>query len=70
MRVNDPYKFRDHLILSGDRGDGVPNVLSPDASIVEGIRQKPLRESKIDRSPAISVIDVTEAFAATCVPFR
>lgn len=48
MRVNDPYKFRDHLILSGDRGDGVPNVLSPDASIVEGIRQKPLRESKIE----------------------
>jgi hypothetical protein len=34
--------------LSGDRGDGVPNVLSPDNSLIEGLRQKPLRETKIE----------------------
>lgn len=45
---NNPSKFLEHLILSGDRGDGVPNVLSPDNCIIEGLRQKPLRETKID----------------------
>lgn len=45
---NDPEKFLTRLILSGDRGDGVPNVLSPDNCIVEGIRQKALRETKVD----------------------
>lgn len=44
----DPQKFKQHLILSGDRGDGIPNVLSPDNSIIEGLRQKPLRETKIE----------------------
>lgn len=44
---SDPEKFLQRLILSGDRGDGVPNVLSPDNCIVEGIRQKALRETKI-----------------------
>ena len=50
----DPAKFLKHLILSGDRGDGVPNVLSPDNCIVEGLRQKPLRESKIDELLSIA----------------
>ena len=27
--------------LKGDTSDGVPNVLSPDNSFVDGIRQKP-----------------------------
>lgn len=44
----NPEKFLQSLILSGDRGDGVPNVLSPDNCIIEGQRQKPLRETKID----------------------
>ena len=45
---NDPEKFTKHLVLSGDRGDGIPNVLSADNCIVEGVRQKPLREAKIE----------------------
>lgn len=45
---SDPHKFKNHLILSGDRGDGIPNVLSPDNCIIEGLRQKPLRETKIE----------------------
>jgi predicted Zn-dependent protease with MMP-like domain len=48
LTSNDPSKFLEHLVLSGDRGDGVPNVLSPDNCIVEGLRQKPLRETKIE----------------------
>lgn len=35
------------LIISGDSGDGVPNVLSQDNCFVKGIRQKPLRQTKI-----------------------
>lgn len=44
----NPERFAKELVLKGDRGDGVPNVLSPDNSIVDNIRQKSLRESKID----------------------
>jgi len=35
-------------ILKGDSGDGVPNVLSDDNVLVEGIRQRPLSKKKID----------------------
>ena len=35
----------DHII-SGDTGDGVPNVLSQDDCLVEGIRQRPLSKKK------------------------
>lgn len=48
ISCNDPEKFIHHLVLSGDRGDGIPNVLSSDNCIVEGVRQKPLREAKIE----------------------
>lgn len=47
IKSNDPELFLKELVLSGDRGDGVPNVLSPDNCIIEGLRQKPLRETKI-----------------------
>jgi len=35
------------MIIRGDPGDGVPNILSADDSIVNGIRQKPITEAKI-----------------------
>jgi hypothetical protein len=35
-------------ILRGDRGDGVPNFLSPDNSLVMKIRQKPVMQKKAD----------------------
>lgn len=47
--ASNPEKFLEALILSGDRGDGVPNVLSPDTCIIDGQRQKPLRETKIEQ---------------------
>ena len=36
-------------MLKGDTSDGVPNVLSGDNCFVEGIRQTPLRQNKIDQ---------------------
>ena len=34
-------------IIRGDKGDGVPNILSPDDVFVVGGRQKPITEAKI-----------------------
>ena len=38
-----------NLVLKGDTSDGVPNVLSADNCFVDGIRQTPLRQNKIDQ---------------------
>jgi 5'-3' exonuclease len=46
---NDPKKFLFEQILKGDTGDGVPNVLSPDAVFVSNGRQRPLTQKKIDK---------------------
>ena len=35
------------MIIRGDKGDGVPNILSADDSIVNGVRQRPITEAKI-----------------------
>lgn len=35
------------LVIRGDKGDGIPNILSPDDVFVVGGRQKPITESKI-----------------------
>lgn len=47
IKNNDPHQYLREHILKGDRGDGIPNVLSPDHSIAEGERQKPLRADKL-----------------------
>jgi hypothetical protein len=40
--------LREHIIR-GDKGDGVPNILSDDASFVDGIRQTPITKRKLDQ---------------------
>ena len=35
------------LIIRGDKGDGIPNILSKDETFIEGARQKPITEAKI-----------------------
>ena len=44
----DPNQYRIEHIFKGDRGDGIPNILSSDNTFVEGIRQKPLGKKKIE----------------------
>lgn len=44
----DPVKFTRELILKGDIGDGIPNILSPDDCLVNKVRQKPLRLAKYE----------------------
>ena len=43
----DPHDYLDEHILKGDTSDGIPNVLSPDNTFVDGLRQKPLSKKKI-----------------------
>ena len=49
IKTATPRKQLMELILKGDTSDGVPNVLSGDNVFVEGIRQTPLRQNKIDQ---------------------
>lgn len=35
------------MVIRGDKGDGIPNILSADDVFVSGSRQKPITESKI-----------------------
>jgi 5'-3' exonuclease len=44
----DPNEYLKEHILRGDKGDGVPNVLSSGNSIVAGIRQTPLTKKHIE----------------------
>lgn len=48
LRVDNPEQILKEHILKGDRGDGVPNALSPDDIFITGGRQKPLTQKKID----------------------
>ena len=44
----DPNVYIKEHILKGDSSDGIPNVLSPDNTFVDGLRQKPLGKKKIE----------------------
>ena len=44
----EPYKYLKEHIIRGDKGDGVPNILSADDCIVEGVRQKPISKKKLE----------------------
>lgn len=48
IRTNNPEQHLMEHILKGDRGDGVPNVLSPDDIIITGGRQRSLTQKKMD----------------------
>ena len=47
--VKEPFPLIQlkQLIIRGDKGDGIPNILSSDDIFVVGGRQKPITESKI-----------------------
>ena len=48
LSVSDPYKYLKEHIIRGDKGDGIPNILSADNCIVEGVRQKPISKKKVE----------------------
>lgn len=48
IKTDDPIRQLNELIIRGDAGDGIPNILSADNSIAEGIRQKPITKKFLD----------------------
>lgn len=43
----NPHKFIKEHVMRGDKSDGIPNFLSEDDCIVQGVRQKPISQKKI-----------------------
>ena len=43
----DPIEYLKEHIIRGDKGDGIPNILSADDCIVNGVRQKPISKKKV-----------------------
>jgi len=48
IKHTNPHQYLREHILKGDRGDGIPNIMSEDQCIVNGERQKPLPAKKIE----------------------
>ena len=48
LSVDNPRVYLQTHIIRGDKGDGVPNILSDDNVFVEGFRQTPITQKKID----------------------
>lgn len=48
IKVERPDLYLKELVIRGDSGDGVPNAMSPDTSLVDGIRQKKIMKTKLD----------------------
>ena len=46
--IDNPLEFKREHIMRGDRGDGIPNFLSSDSCLVDGVRQTPINYRKID----------------------
>ena len=57
---HDPNTYIKEHILKGDTSDGVPNVLSPDNTFVDGIRQRPLGRKKIETWLDIHIDDLPD----------
>lgn len=48
VRAEDPEKTLKEHIIRGDRGDGIPNIMSADDTFVVNVRQKPVSEKKLN----------------------
>ena len=57
---HDPDTYIKEHILKGDTSDGVPNVLSPDNTFVDGMRQRPLGKKKIENWLDIDINDLQD----------
>jgi 5'-3' exonuclease len=52
---SNPEVFLKEHILRGDKSDGVPNILSADNCLDEGIRQTPLRKPVVEKYLRITI---------------
>ena len=60
--INDhnPETYIKEHILKGDTSDGVPNILSPDNTFTDGLRQRPLGKKKIETWLDIDINDLQD----------
>lgn len=49
VKNSDPVQYLKEHIIKGDRGDGIPNIASGDNIFIMNGRQKPVRQTLIDR---------------------
>lgn len=49
LKENNPDAYLKEHIIRGDKGDGVPNFMSSDDSLVLNIRQKAISQKKLDQ---------------------
>lgn len=61
---DNPHKYIKEHVMRGDKSDGIPNFLSSDDCIVQGVRQKPISQKKIakwiDQSPNQFCLDTEQ----------
>lgn len=48
IKVERPDLYLKELVIRGDTGDGIPNAMSPDNALVDGIRQKKVMKAKVE----------------------
>ena len=48
VRTSNPIALLKEHIIRGDRGDGIPNILSSDSTFVNEERQRPVQEKKLN----------------------
>ena len=56
----DPVVYIKEHILKGDKSDGVPNVLSPDHTFTDKLRQRPLTSKRIESILAQDIEDLND----------
>jgi len=61
-----PYNLFNH-ICRGDSSDGIPNILNPSNCFVEGVRQKPLKETYIKEAYSYTIKGQLEEFLGPTV---
>ena len=59
IKTDDPHSFLREHILKGDRGDGIPNIVSSDDCIANGEKQKPLSSKRIEHLKSIADLSTT-----------
>jgi len=62
---NNPAEELKEKIIKGDKGDGIPNVLSPSDCFVRDLRQTPITKGKLDKMMAENYGDWTDDTAKT-----
>jgi len=49
FKIPNPELFLKEKIIRGDKGDGIPNILSNDDTFISGSRQTPITKSKVSK---------------------